>query len=80
MSGLRSRADSILVPPSEDVELGSMGKRNDDIEEEENAPMLDEPNKQEDKPHRGLRSQIIDGVCICLNIASTVILVFLNKW
>jgi len=28
----------------------------------------------------GLRKQIIDGACICLNIASTVTLVFLNKW
>lgn len=29
---------------------------------------------------KGLRKQIVDGACICLNIASTVILVFLNKW
>lgn len=25
-------------------------------------------------------SQLVDGACICLNIASTVLLVFLNKW
>jgi len=28
----------------------------------------------------GTRKQIIDGACIVLNIASTVTLVFLNKW
>jgi hypothetical protein len=28
----------------------------------------------------GLRKQVIDGACILLNIASTVTLVFLNKW
>lgn len=29
---------------------------------------------------KGLRSNIVDGACILLNIASTVVLVFLNKW
>lgn len=28
----------------------------------------------------GLRKQLFDGGCILLNIASTVTLVFLNKW
>jgi hypothetical protein len=28
----------------------------------------------------GARKRILDGACICLNIASTVVLVLLNKW
>jgi hypothetical protein len=42
--------------------------------------------KEEDVPptpvqaHQGRRNQIIDGACIGLNTASTVLLVFLNKW
>ena len=29
---------------------------------------------------KGIGKQLIDGACILLNIASTVTLVFLNKW
>jgi hypothetical protein len=29
---------------------------------------------------RRLQKQILDGACILLNITSTVVLVFLNKW
>ena len=45
--------------------------------------LLDEEKAAVKNPEtgaRGTRKQIIDGACICLNIASTVILVFLNKW
>lgn len=78
MAGLRARAESILNP---DVELAHMGKKNDDIEEGEEAPMMSNGSPvSEPQQQKGLRSQIIDGACICLNIASTVLLVFLNKW
>ncbi|TAQ91096.1 hypothetical protein B7494_g517 [Chlorociboria aeruginascens] len=53
-------------PDTEDVEMA-------------NAARL----KNEDGPaalSKGMRRQIVDAACIALNIASTVILVFLNKW
>lgn len=31
-------------------------------------------------PSKGMRKKIVDAACICLNIASTVTLIFLNKW
>jgi hypothetical protein len=39
----------------------------------ENTPLSDVPPE-------GRYKQYVDGLCICLNIASTVLLVFLNKW
>jgi hypothetical protein len=39
----------------------------------ENTPLSDVPPE-------GSYKQYVDGLCICLNIASTVLLVFLNKW
>jgi len=57
------------MPLAEDIE---MGKRLLDEEKDAVKDMADVPT--------GTRKQIIDGACIILNIASTVTLVFLNKW
>jgi hypothetical protein len=38
------------------------------------------PAKERGHARKGLRKPLIDGGCIILNIASTVVLVFLNKW
>lgn len=37
-------------------------------------------SKPQDVPKNGLAARILDLLCIILNIASTVVLVFLNKW
>ena len=44
--------------------------------------LREEPPTIKDRGHiqKGLRKPLIDGACIILNIASTVVLVFLNKW
>jgi len=73
--GLRARAEIILTPIGEDIE---MGKRNDDIIQSEDEPMIN--NFAPAPAQKGLKNQIIDAASIILNIASTVILVFLNKW
>lgn len=54
----------------------------DDIEMSKTGLLEDEPDyKDKGAPvKRGLRSTVVDGACILLNIASTVVLVFLNKW
>ena len=57
------------TPVEEDIE---MGKRL--LDEEKDAV------KDTVRVQGGTRKQIIDGACIVLNIASTVTLVFLNKW
>lgn len=78
-ASLRSHADSAMATPlGGDVELGYMGKRNDDVEESEDVPMINGTIKEH--PRRSTRTQVIDILCILLNIASTVTLVFLNKW
>lgn len=41
---------------------------------------ISDPQKEKDPAAQGLRKQVIDVTCIGLNIASTVTLVFLNKW
>jgi hypothetical protein len=53
-----------------DIEMGKTRL----LEDEQPASMNPPP------PKKGPRSDIVDGACILLNIASTVVLVFLNKW
>jgi hypothetical protein len=45
-------------------------------------PVGEGPPTPKERGHtqKGLRKPLIDGACIILNIASTVVLVFLNKW
>jgi hypothetical protein len=38
------------------------------------------PSRDAPSAQKGLRKQVIDTSCILLNIASTVTLIFLNKW
>jgi solute carrier family 35 protein E3 len=60
----------VLDQPNEDVE-----RTNKKLLEGE------KPSRKDVSPiQKGLRKQLIDGACILLNIASTVTLVFLNKW
>lgn len=63
----------------------SASKRDDEDVEKSNVGLMDgqvHDKKDEDAVAvpQGLRSKVIDGACIGLNIASTVTLVFLNKW
>lgn len=60
----------------------------EDVERSKKSPLKGEKHAHAHKPstgdvsitQKGLRSQVIDVACILLNIASTVFLVFLNKW
>lgn len=67
------------TPLDEDIEMNKMG-----LLAEEGRDSIDSPPpmpKEGRKPEkRGPWSRVIDGFCIVLNIASTVILVFLNNW
>lgn len=38
------------------------------------------PAQNSPSPPVSRHKQLVDTLCICLNIASTVLLVFLNKW
>ena len=63
-----------LSPLDEDIEMSKKTLLAEELKEEPSAP------KEHMKPLKGLRSKLVDGACILLNIASTVTLVFLNKW
>ena len=54
----------------------------DDIEMSKTGLLTEEAKSKDNGPpvKKGLRSNVVDGACIILNIASTVVLVFLNKW
>ena len=58
--------------PEEDIEMSKRRLLKDETPEEK--------SKNASLAKKGLRSNIVDGACILLNIASTVVLVFLNKW
>jgi solute carrier family 35 protein E3 len=61
---------SVLHQPDEDVETTK-----------KKLLKGEKPSMKDVSPtQKGLRKQLIDGACILLNIASTVTLVFLNKW
>lgn len=61
---------SALYEPDEDVEMTK-----------KKLLKGEKPSIKDVSPtQKGLRKQIVDGACILLNIASTVTLVFLNKW
>ncbi len=54
-----------------------------DVEMSSLAPFIEpEPGKAQDVPKRprGTMATVIDFACILLNIVSTVLLVFINKW
>ena len=53
-----------------------------DVEMSKTGLLLDEPKPKDngEPAKKGVRSTAVDGACIMLNIASTVVLVFLNKW
>lgn len=65
----------ITTTPDEDLEMNKMGLLADEIRGA--SPPVP---KEGVKPQKGYWSKVIDGFCICLNIASTVTLVFLNNW
>jgi solute carrier family 35 protein E3 len=56
--------------PEKDIEMSKTGLLQDETKASSNG----QPAK------KGARTGIVDGACILLNIASTVVLVFLNKW
>lgn len=62
--------------------MASFDESEEDIEMSKTGLLQEEPKVKDNGPavKRGLRSNIVDGACILLNIASTVVLVFLNKW
>lgn len=64
-------AHSTPGSPGPDVELGKRLLQ-------ENTLTLE--NGRPDQTENGYSKRLVDGACICLNIASTVMLVFLNKW
>src|SRR5271168_5458934 len=54
-----------------------------DVEMSNRAPLIEpEPGKAQEVPKRprGTMATVIDFACILLNIVSTVLLVFINKW
>ncbi len=61
----------------------SLKNDDEDLEKSQTGLVDGEVHKDKDggvvKP-QGLRSRVVDVACIGLNIASTVTLVFLNKW
>lgn len=58
----------------EDLEMSKMGLVDGEIHQDKDKVTGDPPKPQT------TASRIIDMACILLNIASTVTLVFLNKW
>jgi hypothetical protein len=61
--------------------MPSFDEQKEDVEMSKPGLLRDESKfKENDPAKKGLRSNIVDGACILLNIASTVVLVFLNKW
>lgn len=58
----------------EDIEMSRRAFSKDTVGEGPPSP------KARGNTQKGLRKPLIDGACIVLNIASTVVLVFLNKW
>lgn len=46
----------------------------------EELPLSASPGQKSPAGPVSRQKQLIDTLCICLNIASTVLLVFLNKW
>ena len=63
--------------------MSSFDESEEDIEMGKARLLEEEPPANKNPPpppKKGLRSNIVDGACILLNIASTVVLVFLNKW
>lgn len=60
--------------------------REDDLEMSKTGLLADEERDEEKadntvaEPIKNFRSKLVDGLCIILNIASTVLLVFLNNW
>jgi hypothetical protein len=74
--GAEPSPQRIFTMPS-DVDLEK------DVELSNMAPLIDpEQGKAQDMPKRprGTMATVIDFACILLNIASTVLLVFINKW
>ncbi|CAD6446166.1 8f20dfd1-0d21-4e6a-bf1c-d5615c4be60a [Sclerotinia trifoliorum] len=63
--------------------MGDLEPLERDVEMAESKPMIGEDinnHKNEGKRKKSRASQILDIACIGLNIISTVVLVFLNKW
>ncbi|CZT44659.1 related to triose phosphate/3-phosphoglycerate/phosphate translocator [Rhynchosporium secalis] len=58
----------------EDLEMSKTGLVDGEIHEDKDKLSADPPKPQ------SMKSKIVDMLCILLNIASTVTLVFLNKW
>jgi hypothetical protein len=74
--GVEPSPQQISAMPS-DIDLEK------DVEMSNLAPLIEqEPEKVQDvaKRPRGAMATVIDFACILLNIVSTVLLVFINKW
>ncbi len=63
------------TPRDEDLEMNKMG-----LLSEEMKDIIPTAPEEGGKAPKGPWSKVIDGFCICLNIVSTVTLVFLNNW
>ncbi|KAE8449522.1 hypothetical protein EG329_008131 [Mollisiaceae sp. DMI_Dod_QoI] len=63
------------TPRDEDLEMNKMG-----LLSEEMKDIVPTALEEGGKAPKGPWSKVIDGFCICLNIVSTVTLVFLNNW
>lgn len=59
----------------EDIEMSKTGLLSEEMGED--REMKKESRKE---PVKSFRTKLVDGACIALNIASTVLLVFLNNW
>lgn len=74
--GVQPLPQPISAMPS-DVDLEK------DVEMSDQAPLIEQiPGKAQDGVNhpRGTIAKFIDFACILLNIVSTVLLVFINKW
>jgi hypothetical protein len=63
--------------------MGASDELERDVEKNSNAPLMADANGQAqggpNSPRSGMAT-VIDLACILLNILSTVLLVFVNKW
>ncbi|KAG9237442.1 triose-phosphate transporter family-domain-containing protein [Amylocarpus encephaloides] len=66
--------------PERDLEMSATGLLRQDSRDSKDDSKDGEPWKSGGVAGKSVRTQIIDAFCIGLNILSTVLLVFLNKW
>jgi hypothetical protein len=64
---------AVLNNPDTDIEMAKNRFK-------EELPLSASPVQKSPTGPVSRQKQLVDTLCICLNIASTVLLVFLNKW